>query len=86
VERSSRTPALAYSSITPNHERNIAAEIAAAIAAGSDLDHVDKTPKDDLLDLDEDDEMVTPTTGSPTKQLEVDLDNLNLEEDLLSDD
>ena len=40
VERSSRTPALAYSSITSNFERNIGAEIAAAIAAGSDLDHV----------------------------------------------
>ena len=40
VERSSRTPALAFPSVTPNHERDIGAEVAAAVAAGSDLDHV----------------------------------------------
>jgi len=92
VERSNRTPALAYSSISPNHERNIAAEVAAAIAAGSDLDHAigggadDGETKENYLSLDEDEEMVTPPAGSPSKaatkatDLDLDLDNLNLDD------
>merc|ERR1711962_67227 len=77
VERSSRTPALAFPSVTPNHERDVGAEAAAA-AAGSDLDHVvgglsndgetTESSKENYLSLDEEEEMVTPPAGSPSKK------------------